>query len=1014
LHKIGKIQCCKGVFMASPPMTLARRATPVLLPAIIKLAWWRLRQMWRVLLVTWLGMVSMVVLICSVPLFTQVSTSAGLRSELTSVSLNQQRISVSFISTHPTSDQVLQARQEIDREIQSNLGPYVHGSTHLSVSLPTLTVQTASSVSSPSQNTSLISIMGYELNQVGSQLTVLQGRLPATFSDQVEIALTEAEARNLKVGVGSVITASFPDSVGQVTWTLHVVGIFATTQSWEYQNNFQIKSVPSTGPQGPGSGAANSPFYPVLASSSTLLPQIAPLQINNLPDRQLFGKDIKVVGIASAFFDLNWSYPFDVSHIDANQLGTLLQNTTNLSTQLRYNLQSIQGASFFQPGAEGAIFSVLSAYSLDTALANIPITAFLVLILSLVLFLVSTMAVALVERQTSTIAILRSRGATRRHVFGAFTTQGIGLGLLAMVLGPFIALLLVDLLVPRFLPTSAQSSLNLLTNNPVQEVLSVGWFAVVATVCAVLTVILAVRRSATMDVLAFRRESARSTRRPFWRRLNLDIIGVILLCLGYAGYLYLSQPAISQQLGRGLLALLGLMSMIAPFLACAVCFTLFLRLFPLFLRLCTRIAGGNRKAPAVLAFAQMERAPRSASRMILLLSLVIATAMFIFAYTATQQQRTVDAANFAVGADFSGASMANTQHLTLAQETALYRRTHGVTSATLGYTDSFNSKDLQARVNLVVADANTYASTAFWTSQYSHQSLSSLTSLLVAHRADALNNDTVAVIIDDAMAQTENFSVGSSFLFSTSDGYSIHAVVVAQVHALPSVYDNNGVGPTAVGLLCDYQSYAAVYAKNSGNTLDPNFVWLKTASDASSLSSVRRAYPTLEDRRALITSNQTNPLYVNVIGVLDLSIATALLLALIGVLFFSWLNASGRLTNFAVLRALGMAPRQIAAVLLWEQGSIYILALLLGLTLGSFLQTFIGPALVFTDIVTGLAAGFSSGPLIYSLPVQLVTPIWLIAGVLGGLVLICGIALALMARLVSRPSLGQILRLNED
>ena len=278
------------------------------------------------------------------------------------------------------------------------------------------------------------------------------------------------------------------------------------------------------------------------------------------------------------------------------------------------------------------------------------------------------------------------------------------------------------------------------------------------------------------------------------------------------------------------------------------------------------------------------------------------------------------------------------------------------------------------------------------------------------HRSDALNNDTLAVIMDDPMAQTEHFSVGSSFILTTSDGYSINAVVVGQVHALPGIYDTNGGVPTGAGLLCDYQSYAAVYNKNSGNTLDPNFVWLKTDSDAASLNSVRQAYPTLQDRRTLVTSDQTHPLYINVIGVLDLSIATALLLASIGVLFLAWLNASGRLTNFSVLRALGMVPREIAAVLLWEQGSIYLLALALGLTLGLFLLTFVSPALVFTDIVTAVTSRTS----IYSLPVQLIVPVWLIASVLGTLAVICGVALVLMARLISRPSLGQILRLNED
>jgi ABC-type antimicrobial peptide transport system permease subunit len=252
-------------------------------------------------------------------------------------------------------------------------------------------------------------------------------------------------------------------------------------------------------------------------------------------------------------------------------------------------------------------------------------------------------------------------------------------------------------------------------------------------------------------------------------------------------------------------------------------------------------------------------------------------------------------------------------------------------------------------------------------------------------------------------------STGSSFILPTADGYKIHFVVLGQIHAIPGIYDGSARS-NETGLLCDYTSYAMVYAKNSGNALDSNMVWLKTQNDAASLNSVRHTFPTLQDRRALTDAAEANPLYVNVTGVLYLGIATALLLALLGTLFFSWLNAAGRLTNFAVLRALGMAPRQIAAVLLWEQGGIYVAALALGLALGSFLLIFVKQALVFTDIVTAA----TSRSLVYILPAQLVAPIWLIAGLLGTLVVICAVALALMARLVARPSLGQILRLNED
>ena len=992
--------------MSSPPITLNRRSTLELLPAIIKLGWWRLRQMWRSLLVVWLGMMALVVLICSVPLFSQVSSTIGLRSALNSIPPGQQSVNVSFFSLHPTASQVLQAQQRINQAVQSNVGAYLNGSEHFAVTLPPLLLQPASSQQAgSSQKPVSLNITGYELAKVGNELTVVSGRLPAVESNQIEVALTQAEATSLKVDIGSVLTATFPASFGKITWTLHIVGIFTPGPTWESSTNFQSISAPD-----------GSTAYPVLASSSTMLPQISSLQMT-LDNQQLYGNKHAVSTILGEskgvsgvpFIEMSWSYPLNVTTIDVNHLDALVQGGKNLTSQLPQTLQQLPGASPLQPNSVGSLFDILSNYELQIAIANIPIIALLVLILALLIFLVSTMSVALVERQTATIATLRSRGATRRHVFGVFVTQGAILGLIALLAGPFVAILLVELLVHLLMPATPQSSLNILLANPFLTALSVGWFALGAMVWALITLIIAVRRASRMDMLAFRRESARSTRAPFWRRLNLDIVGVVLLGLGYAGYLYLSQSAIAGTLGTGLQAVRGLLALCAPFLASAVCFTLFLRLFPLCLRLCAFLASRRRKAPALLAFAQMERAPRPSSRMILLLALVISTTLFTLAYTATQQQRTINAVSFAVGADFSGASITNAHHLSLAQETATYTGVHGVTSATLGYTTQVTQAQTGTQTNIVAVDAATYAATASWSAQYSDQSLTSLMSLLASHRADATNHDLVYTLIDNTMASTQGLSVGSSFVLPTSDGYSIHFIVAGIIHAIPSVYDSP-TGAVTGGMLCDYQSYASAYQQNSGNALEPDFVWLKTGDDTASLSSVRHAFPTLQDRRAQLASAEANPLYVNVDGMLYLGIAAALLLALLGTLFFGWLSASGRLTNFAVLRALGMPPRQIAAVLLWEQGWIYVFAVVLGLGLGFFLLTFVGPALVFTDIVTALGVKNT----IYAVPVQLVLPAWLIVGLLGTLVVVCGIALALMARLVSRPSLSQTLRLNED
>ncbi len=976
--------------MAITTPSLARQGTPQLLPAIARLAWWRFKRMWHVLLVTWLGMLAMVILVCAVPLFSQVAMTAGARNILSSAPPYEQRLTFTLASAQPIASQIQQAGQSIGQAVSGNLSAYTSGAPHFSVQMPSLKIQSitsGSSSSSPASSPRLLSIDSYAMDQVAGELTVVQGRLPQQAANNViELAVTQAVAQAMGVHVGSVIRASLPPGVtgSSATWTLRVVGIIAPKANWESPNTFQVTS----------SASGNGQVYPVLASNTAILPAIAPLQVQLISGN----KRIFKAGGDVPFFLLTWSYAFDSSQITASNAASLVSLANTVQSNVVNSLSNLQG-TFFIPRASGELFDILPTYYERIYAGEVVVSASLILILGLVLFLVSMMTSALIERQAATIATLRSRGATQRHVYGAFITQGIGSGLAALIAGPFLAILLIGLLARWLFPASEQSALGILTGNPLQAALSVGWYALGATLVAILVVIVAIRRASALDILGFRRESARSTRPSLWRRLHLDLFLSLLVCIGYAAYAYVARSVLSTS--TSVQILLGLLALIAPLFLLAVGITLFLRVFPLLLRLGTRLAMRRQGASAALAFAQMERAPRPAARMILLLALGTAFALFMLTSTSTQQQRIADAANFRVGADFSGSVAPPPQGQSLTQAEAAYQRTSGVTSATLGYSAAARTQD-GANDNIFAVDTATFAQTASWSPLYSDQPLSSLMSLLASHRADASARDVVYAIVDDTTAKAMSLSVGSSFIIPTSDGFNTHMIVAAIVHAIPGMYTDG----ENFGFLVDYQSYTTVYTKDSGGgTISPNFAWLQTRSDAASLASARKAYPTLEDRRAVLDELQSDALHINLISLLGAGVVVGLLLALAGTLFSAWLNASGRLTSFAVLRALGMIPRKIAAVLLWELGSICAAALALGVGLYFLLAQLVAPIFPITDFIDGIDS---------RMPSQVVTPPLLVAITLAGITAVCVIALALMARLVSRPSLAQTLRLNED
>jgi hypothetical protein len=378
----------------------------------------------------------------------------------------------------------------------------------------------------------------------------------------------------------------------------------------------------------------------------------------------------------------------------------------------------------------------------------------------------------------------------------------------------------------------------------------------------------------------------------------------------------------------------------------------------------------------------------------------------------------------------------------LQAKTASFTRISGVTSVTAGYLGTL-SKD-QQNYTIKAVDAGTYAKTASWDVGDSTQSLSSLMQTLVAQRAKALQTHLVPALVDSITWQALQLHAGDIFtlqinLSVTPDqpyvATSIPFVAVAMVQHIPTLTDeitttDNTMDPAAAienaGILVDYQSAAAGYAHATPlpQILPVDYVWLRTRDDAATLTRVRsnltKVIPTnyyLNDRRQLLSVLQNDPILLSLKGVLVLGTLTPLLLALVGSLLASWQSVRTRLLSFVLLRALGTGPRQLAGVVSWEQGLVWSLMFVLGLSAGVLLSAMVVPVLMITSIATINANGitFTSGlpfaQVFPSLTLALPTTLPL---VLGGLLLVGVVAQALVVQVIVRESLGQSLRTSND
>ncbi len=1005
------------------PMRDTHNAGRTFIPATVLIAFSRIRQGGFLLFLTGVGMTAAVLLACTIPLYTNVAMTAGVRSTLGNASQNSD-IVVRSLSGHVTSPIIHNVTQELNTKFARSFGS-VLTQPQFSIETQYFPVSVLTSGNNSSNlihpglsmkyNTALISAT---MEQAANHVHLVRGKLPSdtSTSDSIETALPLTTATLLHVDVGGTIqlNIAFIDANTDKIFrslSLHVVGIFTLASSddvfW-HGDDFQYYQ------PGPGDLITN---FNGLVATTPLMSKLD--RLCNDPALKYY-----VLNLSPSII---WYYHLNLLHVRIENLTTISQAISIMKTD-NSNNSDLEQSPFLEQTQTYLPSDAINQYSKRIQVAQLPVTSLLWLILGLLLFFVSTIVDLLIERQSDAIAILRSRGASRMQIFGALVMQGTLVALVALVIGAALAIPAARWLVQHTLPANNQSALNILDDAPFSILWNIRIYALLAVAAALLTMIGTVVRTMGLDVLAVRREAARSTHRSLWQRWNIDIFAALIALTSFVILTYITRSGILDPY-TALILLTPLTLLGSVFLLIAVVLLL-LRFFPLLLQRSASLIGRGRGAAPLLALAQMARSFRQPLRITLLLTLATSFAIFSLVCLASQTQRVLDVTSFQAGADFSGVD--SNIIITAAQvpaATKLFDSIPGVHSASLGYVvPAIAGNGLDgASIDFHAVDADSFAQTAVWNEQDSEQSLTALMKLLQAQRSSVATSHLVPAIVDTQALDTLHVGIGGKFTLNFAE--LSHAtdltnfVVVAVVQHIPT--PNPSVG---VGVLADYQSYVTAYEQKqgiSGNLAIPvDTVWLRTADDAASLQSVRRALSTgrfqldpLYDRRALINTQYYEPLYLTLTGVLGLGATTALLLALIGSLTASWSSIRSRLSSFTVLRALGATPLQVVFALTWEQCFIYVTAILLGIVFGLVFSYLVVPVLTFTSVSPLAVSSDVSAKAFYI--AQSVPPIRIIIPATVGialtiLALLCLVTLVLMVWLVLRPSIGTILRVNED
>src|SRR5579885_2434924 len=185
-----------------------------LVPPTVTLALWRLRRTWRLLVITGVGMVSAVMLVCAVPLYSQVSLTAGLRDILNAAPQNAdmivysvgEQINESFLNkvNSELNQQFQRLLKLLNQQFQQTLGPYLLP-PQFSVQTQVYFLAQPASTGKYFDTTDQMQFYGGSMPQVAPHITLVQGRLPRDNAQELEVALPVQAARLLKAQIGSLL-----------------------------------------------------------------------------------------------------------------------------------------------------------------------------------------------------------------------------------------------------------------------------------------------------------------------------------------------------------------------------------------------------------------------------------------------------------------------------------------------------------------------------------------------------------------------------------------------------------------------------------------------------------------------------------------------------------------------------------------------------------------------------------------------------------------------------------------
>lgn len=656
---------------------------------------------------------------------------------------------------------------------------------------------------------------------------------------------------------------------------------------------------------------------------------------------------------------LSVNYNLNYHSVNMNDISNISQN---LQSDFDYYSEK---AYKFEMGSADIISSYVDkASSLTAILWAIQIPT--MIMLAFYLFMVSQLNI---ERERNEIAVLKSRGAKPFQIFSIYSMEMALLGLITLLIAPFIGLLLC-----KFLGVS-NGFMEFVNRSGIAAKLSVTAFiyALAAVLVFFVTTMIPIIPASKLTIVEYKQSKTKIKKTALWELCGIDIILIGLSVTFYFLYTHFTNQAISD----GTFEATGQIDpLIFVFSSCLILGLglFFVRVYPYILKL-IYMAGRVLWTPAqYMALTSVSCAGGSKERF-LMLFLILTFSYGIFSANTARaiNNNKSDMIFYQNGADIviteywpQSEYLVGDSTETVYQEPdfSKYAALTGVESAAKVlyddnaklYTGSSsrsadggeenggrgekpwdsdgapdcednnsaqNTKKGTAAVKAMAIEPIGFAKTAWFRDD--------LLPIQWQNYCNALNRYSEGVIISSSLAKDYNLKMGDEVNLSMNAQNKLPVTVLAIVDYWP------GINPNSVPKHFCIVNYSYIAANSD---LNPYSVWVKLADNAKSetlYAEIKEQHipiETFKDSTQMLIAEKNDPSLQGLNGGLTLGFIITMIMSVIGFLIYWILSIKGRTLQFGILRAMGMSLKEIIAMLGYEQILVSLSSILMAFVIG--------------------------------------------------------------------------------